>query len=506
IKAHIDFLASDELEGRETGTRGYDIAAEYLATQLAGAGVEPAGDDGKWFQAVPLRTYRLDASRSSFCIRANDTCTSFEIRKDVTLSAGVHAASDVDAEVVFAGFGITAPELGRDDYAGLDVRGKIVAILSGAPPSFPHSQRAYYSNGTVKSANAVGRGAIGIVNIRSLETERRTPWPRALAQADTLSMRALDRAGQPMETFPQIRGSATLGRDAAAMLFSGEAMTFEAIQADAEKGIARSFPLHKRVTMHTTATIGEASSVNVAGIIRGSDPALAGEQVILSAHLDHLGIAAEGTDRIRNGALDNASGIAALIEIARDIVASNRRPRRSIIILAVTGEEKGLQGSLAYATRPGVREQVVANVNMDMLTMLFPLASLAALGEEHSSLGSLARRAAEQNGFVLEPDPLPEEVRFTRSDQYSFVKQGIPAISYKGGLQSKDPAIDGAKITRDWLHDVYHTPADERTQHIDYDSGVRWAKTNEALVVMIANLKRKPRWNQGDFFGERFGR
>jgi Zn-dependent M28 family amino/carboxypeptidase len=242
----------------------------------------------------------------------------------------------------------------------------------------------------------------------------------------------------------------------------------------------------------------------VVGIIRGS--ALPNEHVVLSAHLDHLGMAASGTDRIRNGALDNASGIAALLEIARSIASMKTRPKRSIVFLAVTAEEKGTMGSLAFADHPSVEGEIVANVNMDMLTMLFPVKSLVALGIEHSSLGPMARQAATRAGFTLQPDPLPEEVRFIRSDQFSFVMQGIPAITYKGGLESLDPTIDGDKLTREWLRTVYHSVRDERTQAIHYESGVRWAIANRELVLMIANAAQRPAWNEGDFFGKTFGR
>ena len=499
MRAHVNFLASDAVEGREAGTRGYDVAAAYVAAQFEAIGAEPAGDGGTYYHDVKLRTLLLDPAKSSFAIDGK----TFEHRKDVLILSATESTSDVDAPVVFAGFGIVAPELGHDDYANIDVRGKIVATLAGAPPRFPHSQRAYYSSGIVKSANAAERGAIGTLVIRTLDSERRFPWTRTIANGPTVAMRALDRNGQPMETFPQIRGGATLGPVAADALFAGERLTLDAILADAEKGIAQPFTLQKRVAIHTTTAVGEATSPNVVAIVRGSE--LPDEHVVVTAHLDHLGITDRGEDRIRNGALDNASGIAALIEIARAVAAMNPRPRRSIVFAAVTAEEKGSQGSLAFAGRPSIGGAIVANVNMDMITMLFPMKSIVILGLEHSTLAPLARAAAGRNGFEIQDDPLPEEVRFIRSDQFSFVKKGIPAITYKGGLVSADPAIDGDKLTRDWLRNVYHSPADEREQKIDYESGARWARTNLDLAVAIANAKERPRWNEGDFFGTRFG-
>jgi Peptidase family M28/PA domain len=500
MRAHVSYLASDVMEGREAGTRGYDVAAAYVAAQFEAVGAEPAGDDGTYLQQVRLRTFLIDPAKSSFAIDGK----TFEHRKDVVIYSGLESTSEVDAQVVFAGFGIVAPDLEHDDYANVDVRGKIVAMLAGAPPRFPHSQRAYYSSGTVKLANAASRGAIGTILVRTLDSERRFPWARTISTGDSISMRALDRNGQPFETFPQLRGGATLGPAAAQALFAGERATLEAVLAGAEKGVAQPFALQKRVTIRATTKVGETASPNVVAIVRGSE--LPNEHVVLTAHLDHLGITDRGDDRIRNGALDNASGVAALIEMARAVASMEPRPRRSIVFAAVTAEEKGLQGSMAFADRPGIDGTIVANVNMDMITMLFPMKSVVILGLEHSSLAPLARAAAERNGFTIQDDPVPEEVRFIRSDQYSFVEKGIPAITYKGGFVSADPAIDGEKITRDWLRNVYHSAADESDQKLDYASGARWAQTNLDLAVAIANAQERPRWNEGDFFGTRFRR
>lgn len=498
IRAHVNFLASDAVEGRETGTRGYGVAAAYVAAQFEAMGAEPAGDGGTYFQQVRFRTFLLDPAQSTFAIDGK----TFEHRKNVLIRVGYESTSEVDAPVVFAGFGIVAPDLGHDDYANIDVRGKIVAILAGAPPRFPHSQRAYYSSGTVKLANTTKRGAVGSLLIRTLDSERRFSWARTIATGESVGMRALDRNEQPFEIFPQLRGGGTLGPAAARALFAGERAELDAILADAEKGIAQPFALTKRVTIRAKTAIGETTSPNVVAVVRGSE--LPNEHVVVTAHLDHIGITDRGEDRIRNGALDNASGVAALIEIARAVAAMKPRPRRSIVFAAVTAEEKGLQGSMAFADRPSVDGTIVANVNMDMITMLFPMKSIVILGLEHSTLAPLARAAAERNGFTVQDDPLPEEVRFIRSDQFSFVEKGIPAISYKGGLVSADPAIDGEKITRDWLRTIYHSAADGPDQKLDYESGARWARTNLDLAVAIANAKERPRWNEGDFFGTRF--
>ncbi|HET7436307.1 MAG TPA: M28 family metallopeptidase [Thermoanaerobaculia bacterium] len=486
IRAHIDFLASDLLEGRETGTRGFDIGARYVASQFALAGLEPH------MQEVRLRTGIVE--KATFTIGDQ----TFVHRKDVIVGANLLRESDeVDAEVVFAGFGIVAPGLHHDDYANVDVKGKIVMLLSGAPPQFPATQRAFFSDTEVKLRNAAERGATGVIVLRTLVDERRQPFERALQQPPSTSMMPLE------EKLPEIHGRVGVNRETANVLFAKASMPLAQVLDDADKGIAHSFPLNVRAAIRTITHLGEARSTNVYAVLRGSSKP--DEHVALTAHLDHLGLVPDGEDRVRNGALDNASGIAALLEIAKSIAAMPERPARSIVFVALTAEEKGGGGAWQFTEHPPV-PNLVADVNMDMLTMLFPLQDLVAIGSEHSSLGALALAAATDAGFTVSPDPLPEEVRFIRSDQYAFVKKGIPAITYKGGLKSADPAIDGDQLTRAWLRETYHTVRDNPDQKIDYASGARWADANRRLILAIANAPERPAWNRGDFFGETFGK
>lgn len=486
IKAHMDFLASDVLEGRETGTRGYDVAARYVASQFALAGLEPR------MQEVRLRTGILEKATFSIGDRA------FVHRRDVIVGANLlRELDEVDAEVVFAGFGIVAPGLRHDDYARVDVRGKLVMVLTGAPPRFPATQRAFYSDSGRKLQNAADRGAAGVLVLRTLIDERRQPFERSARQPPSTTMVALE------EKQPDLHGRAIVNRDTANVLFAKAPVPLAQVLDDADKGVAHSFPLGVRAAIRTVTRLTETRSANVYAVLRGSS--IPGQHVALTAHLDHLGLVPDGEDRIRNGALDNASGIAALLEIAKSIASMPKKPARSIVFAALTAEEKGGGGAWQFAERPPVPD-LVANVNMDMLTMLFPLQDLVAIGSEHSSLGALANAAATAAGFTVSPDPMPEEVRFIRSDQYAFVKKGIPAITYKGGLKSADPAIDGEKLTRAWLRDVYHTVHDNPDQKIDYPSGARWADANRRLVLAIAEAPERPRWNRGDFFGNTFGK
>lgn len=501
IAAHVRFLADDLLEGRETGSRGHAIAARYVASQFAVAGLAPAGDDDTYFQRVPLRASKLESS--SFVVKSGKERTEFVERKDVAISPAATEQSEVDAQVVFVGYGIVAPELKRDDYAGVDVRGKVVMIVRGAPASFPNNPRAYYSTTAVKGRFAADRGAIGMIMVKSPSDEARLPFTTELARPPASPMAYVHANGELEGSIPELRIRASISRKVADMILGGGADFATNVLTDVEKGLQRSFALDSRVTMHATTKFAEVESENVVALLRGSDPKLAAEHIVYSAHLDHLGIdATNRTDRIYNGALDNASGVAALIEIARAFAAMPKKPARSILFVALTGEEKGEQGATAFADR--TRMQLVADINMDMFMMLYPVKDLVLLGAEHTTIGEAAARAARAAGFVVSPDPQPEEVRFVRSDQYAFVKKGIPAIHLKAGLLSSDPSIDAPTLAKNWLRDVYHSPRDESSQKIDYPSGARYAYANFLLGADLANAPQRPQWKPGDFFAGKF--
>jgi Zn-dependent M28 family amino/carboxypeptidase len=496
IEAHVRFLADDLLEGRETGTRGYELAARYVAAQFALAGLQPAGGDGTYLQRIPFRRAKL--ASGSFSVDGKPLAD----HKDYLLRPSFLRAKDsISAPLVFAGFGVVAPELKHDDYAGLDVKGKLVVTISGAPAAFPHDQRAYYSSGEVKSQAAASRGAVGMITISSNTDEARYPFAKRAAQSGMTAMRYLDNDGVPAETVPQFHASATVSRSGALALFRGAPQSLDAALAAAEKGNVRPFPLKTKATIRTTSTFESASSENVVAMLPGTSS----EAVVISAHLDHLGNHATGADRIYNGAQDNASGTAAMLEIARAFAAMPSKPKRSLVFVALTGEEKGEQGSAYFAAHPPVPGPIVADINMDMFLMLFPIRDVVPLGGEHSTLGPLAAAAAQSAGLTTSADPIPEEVRFIRSDQYSFVKAGVPAIHIKAGSQSADPKIDGDKLTKEWLRTIYHTPKDDLSQPLDYTTGAKVAQTNFVLAWSVANGER-PEWKKGDFFGERFGR
>jgi Zn-dependent M28 family amino/carboxypeptidase len=290
-------------------------------------------------------------------------------------------------------------------------------------------------------------------------------------------------------------------------LFAGAPITFKEALDAADAGTPLSTPLGIEVTLSQKTEHEQVTSPNVIGIIRGRDPALRDEYVVYSAHLDHVGVGApvDGDD-IYNGFYDNAMGVALLLEAARAFAAMPEPPRRSVLFVALTGEERGLLGSDYFARYPTVpSDALVANVNLDMPLLLFPLSDVIAFGAEHSTLQALIEPAVAAEDLALTPDPVPEEVLFIRSDQYSFVRQGIPSVFLVPGFTSKDPDIDGAAAFQEHLATHYHRPSDDQTRHVDWESALRFARANVRIGAAIAETEERPAWNEGDFFGERFG-
>jgi hypothetical protein len=479
---HIRVLAHDSMEGRGTGTPGYARAARYVVAQFEKLGLEPAGTDG-WFQPVRLSHARTE-SGSVVLNGPGDARTLVRDADFIAVPDPVRPTSEVTAAMVIAGFGVTAPGLSWDDYKDVDARGKIVILVSGAPSSFPATERAHYATAREKMRNAVAHGAVGIIATRSRETT--FPWDRQVRQARGGAMRWLGPDGAPADVFPGIRAIASLSDSAGAALLAG--------------------------TLPGTATIGvttrhtELASPNIAALLRGSDPRLRDEFVVITAHLDHLGVGQPVSgDSIYNGALDNASGTAALLEVARAFAAMPERPRRSILFLAVTGEEMGLLGSDYFAQHPTVpKERIVANVNIDGLSILYPFRDAVAFGSEHSTLDSVVARAAAGMGVALGPDPFPQEAFFVRSDQYSFVRQGIPSVFLFMGFKG-DSGLDAAARFRGWMAGRYHTPQDDLDQPMDLEAGARHATLTWRVALEIANAERRPAWKEDSFLGRMFG-
>ena len=516
IRAHIRFLSDSLLQGRAPGTPGYDIAARYVAAELEGMGLHP-GASGSWFQPVPLEEAVTDPKASSIVFTVNGKDQKLVDAKDYVLStwfaspAGkdkAQAESDVTAPVVFVGFGVTAPDQNYDDYAGVDVRGKIVAGFYGAPSAFPSTERAYYSDGNIKAKNAVAHGAIGSISIMLPEDWKRDPWEWLVPQIQVGEMHWLDKAGAAHDFFPQLQGNALLSEKGAEALFTGAPHTLDEIFATARSSRPQAFALPVSAHIHTVAAQSVIQSSNIVAELKGSDPALRDQYVVYTAHVDHLGICPPiNGDNVCHGALDNASGTSTLLEIARAYARLPQPPRRSILFVFVTGEEMDLLGSDYFAHFPTVpRKAIVANVNIDVAPgVYYSMRDVVVLGAEHSSIGDDVASAAKTLGYDITPDPMPEETNFIRSDQYSFVLQGVPAVDVEDGIHAVDPKINGFDYLKKWLTTRYHTPLDSMDQPIDFDSTAKGAVLNFLVGYEIAQHDRPPDWNKGDFFGTTFG-
>ncbi len=516
IRAHIRFLSDSLLQGRAPGTSGYDIAAKYVASELEGMGLHP-GVSGGWYQPVPLAKAVTDPKASSLELTINGKQETLTDGKDYVLSTrfaspapndATRVESDVSAPLVFVGFGVTAPEQKYDDYAGVDVEGKIVVSIYGAPPSFPSTVRAYYSDGIVKAKNAVSRGALGEISIMLPEDWKRYPWDWIVPQIQVGEMHWLDRKGVPHDFFPQLRGNAFLSEKGAETLFTGAPQSLGQVFATARAGKPQAFALSASAHIHTVAHETVIHSPNIVAELKGSDPDLRDQYVVYTAHVDHLGVCpAINGDNVCHGALDNASGTSTLLEIARAYANLPKPPRLSVLFVFVTGEEMGLLGSDYFAHFPTVPlPSIVANVNIDGAPgSYFAMKDVVALGAEHSSLGAVVDSSAKELGYAVSPDPMPEEVAFIRSDQYSFVLQGVPAVDVEDGIHATDPRIDGLKVIKTWLVTRYHTPLDSMDQPIDFTAMAKGAVMNFLIGYDVAQQAQAPTWNAGDFFGTTYG-
>lgn len=507
IKAHINFLAHDQLKGRETGSRGHEIASLYIASQFQQYGLLPKGDNGSYFQRVPFRQSLLEQTSPKLTLKVNDTLHELSYPKQFIMSANInHQATHLTGDIVFVGYGIVAPELEHDDYVDLDVSGKIVAVLSGKPKSFPSEEGAHFASGRQKAKNAVDRGAIGVLTISTPTAEKVRPWAKLITRLHTPAMRWLKQDGNAAGSFPQLQQTAYLSKAAASVLFSGAEQSLEQIYAQLEKDESpQGFGLNATATMSSKSEFSEISSPNVIGWLEGSDPILKHEYVIFTAHSDHVGIAKTvKKDKINNGAMDNAMGTAMLLETAR-LFSGMPAPKRSLLFLTVTAEEKGLLGSDYYASNPTVPiDQIVANINLDMPLLLWDFKDVIAWGASHSDLKSTVADAAQKLGLTLSPDPWPEQAIFTRSDHYSFVKKGVPAVFVFPGLATADNPKAGAKFFGEFMANHYHMPSDEIHDGFNETAMKRFADVNFMIGEVVANQDVKPQWNPNDFFGDTF--
>lgn len=514
VRAHMKFLADDLLEGRDTGSRGHEIASSYIAANYEALGLKPFGDDG-FYQWMPARQTRLIANSATFTLHGGEN--DIELAYPRAFFSGPSAASteqSVTADLVFAGYGMVSDTFEIDDYAGLDVDGKIVITVTGRPEHLPSEEAAHLSR--LKTELAVERGAVGMITLHTPEREAVRPYETSLMYLNAPSVRWLDADGD-VQGNGAIQGSAYLHYEAAKPFFEGAERSLQQILDEvANKQSPRGFELPYSATLTRKSTHENLRSPNVIGVIEGSDPSLKDEYIVYTAHSDHLGLARDmSTDnKVFNGLLDNASGVAIMLETAHMFAqakAAGNGPRRSIMFVALTGEEKGLLGADYFAEHPPVPvEQMVANVNLDMPVLLYPFADVVAFGASHSSLGAVVEHAAARYGIASSPDPMPEQAIFTRSDHYMLVTRGIPAVFLMTGFTSQDEGEDGGEVWGQFFAEQYHRPTDdipsltEAYGEIRYDFGALFAQINYAIGEEIANTEERPYWLSDSYFGALF--
>jgi Zn-dependent M28 family amino/carboxypeptidase len=522
IRADVEHLADDRMEGREAGTRGYRLASAYVAERMRQIGLEPAGDDGGWFQSVPLLRAVREREGARLAIARRGTTIELEFGEQYLPALNYNAEQHLlEAPAVFVGQAVHAPELKHDDLDGLDLAGRIAVAFSGAPARFDDTRRAFHSSSREKLRALSERGAVGVVWVGTADDEARAPWARGAANWQRPGMRLREADGSGIDTFPQLQAVASVSAASADAIFAGSGHTAAQLFAAARDGTLKGFDLPGTLVLAGRTRIEPLASRNVVGrlpAMPSDDPkdTRAGEHVVYTAHLDHLGVGAPvDGDAIHNGALDNALGVAVMLESARELARAPQPPKRAMLFVALTAEEKGLLGAEWFVRNPTVpRDSLVANINTDMPVLLAPSTDAVAIGIEHSSLQRVVEAATLDVGVDLSPDPFPEEVVFVRSDQYAFVRAGIPAVYLDGGVtgmrkqaagETPDPAVDPKLALRDFLRNCYHQPCDDTSQPIQYGDAARLARLNAQIGLRIGADAGRPRWNEGDFFGQRFG-
>ncbi|MDX1940894.1 MAG: M28 family peptidase [Saprospiraceae bacterium] len=509
MKAHIAYLADDALLGRLPGTPGFETAVQYVESQYKKLGLTPAGEQGTYRQKVMIRSAKPDAAASSLVLKTKNGEQTLEPGKDYVFRGDFNQKENsAEAPVVFAGFGIDADKIGHNDYKNLDVKGKIVILLDRVPEDkFGSTETAHLGRQNTKLDMAYKHGAVGVLLLPSINVGNNN-FSRSAEQA---------ARGARGVVLPNVKSNKNYYNPYPALKFVAS-LSWEGLgklmgQPDksAKELAAILYNSNNNVTIpgtlkaHTVTSYEEIESYNVIGKIPGVDSKLKNEYVVHTAHLDHVGVGRpiEG-DSIYNGAHDNASGVASLLEIAKLYTQlKNNKPKRSILFVMVTAEEMGLLGSLYFSNNPTVpKDKIVADVNTDMPTLIAPLLGVVPLGAEHSSLMDNVKSAANQLGLEVMQDHMPQEVRFVRSDQYNFVLQGIPALHIKYGLKAQGSSEELDAKIKDFTQNHYHKPSDELNDSFNFEGGQTYVKLNFLISYLTATDPARPTWNKDSIFAQ----
>jgi len=499
IDGHLRFLSSDLLEGRAPGTRGGRLTAEYLAAQLRAYGVEP-GANGSYFQPVPIDVMSTQPG-SVRAVASGKATATLRQPEDVVLWGGSAAPQGTArGELVFVGYGATAPEYRWNDFKDADVKGKILLVLVSDPPAPPSEPTlfggramTYYGRWTYKFEEAERRGAAGMLIVH--RTDQAGYGWQVVVGSNSTEHRLLTR--DPKLPPPLgVRGWIT--DSAATTLLRQAGLDMEALRKQAESRDFRPVPTGITMDLGVASTITRVTSENVVGVVRGRDPRLSREYVALSAHWDHLGIGTPvNGDSIYNGANDNASGTATLLAIARATASQQPRPRRSLLFLFVTAEESGLLGSAYFAQSPTVPlAQIAANLNVDAIDFKGRTRDLTVMGDTKSSLGPQLAAMLRTEGMRIEPDEHPERGLFYRSDHFSLAKAGVPAVSIDAGVDVVGrPKGWGSQQAEDYTEKRYHQPSDEYRPDLDLSGVVQLGDIVYRFARRLADAPAMPTWN-----------
>jgi Zn-dependent M28 family amino/carboxypeptidase len=491
---YVKVLAADNMEGRETGSAGLQKAEAYVVEQLKRGGLQPAGANG-FYQPVQFVSRQIVDKESSAVLIRNGKREPLNLGEDAIFVTRVNLAPEVEAPLVFVGYGLDIPEGNYNDLSGLDLKGKVAVLFSGSPAEIPGPLASHYQTAKERWKPLAEAGAVGIIYLPN-PAMMDIPWSRITLNRAHPSMDLAD------PEFDETRGEklAMFFNPAHAdKLFEGSGHTFQEIAAlGKERKPLPHFDLPASIKAVTKVNRKTLQSDNIVAKLPGSDPQLKNEYVVLSAHIDHIGIGEPiNGDRIYNGAMDNASGTAVLLDVASSLKKHPENLKRSLLFVFVTGEEKGLLGSKYFAVHPTVDpKSMVADINIDMFLPLVPLKKLTVYGLEESDLGDMAREVAQARGIEVQPDPEPLRNIFIRSDQYNFIVHGIPALAM--GVAPTTP--EQKQIYKDWLTHRYHAPSDDLQQPVNLSAAAGYEEVIRGLMVKAADDNQRPQWKSNSFF------
>jgi Zn-dependent M28 family amino/carboxypeptidase len=499
LRSDIKYLSSDELQGRGVGSRGEELAVEFIARQFEKAGLKPAGDKATYYQAVPLVMVTTGPKATLSAVKGDQTIA-FRLEEEFAGTSKTQQSEDFDAEAIFLGHGITAPEFGWDDYKDVDVKGKVVVVFTNEPPSddpkfFGGKALTYYGRWTYKFEEAARRGAKAVLIIHTNET---AGYPYSVVKK--LKGAQIQRAAN----IPELAFAGWLSAPAGDKLLASVGLTVDEALKKADTRGFKAIPLGLRIQGHIPTSVQKIASKNVVGIVEGSDPALQSEAVLFTAHWDHLGVgkSAVGTSDIYNGALDNATGSAVLLEMARLWAGQQPRPKRSAIFLATTAEESGLLGATYYADHPTMPlGKTAIDLNFDTVLPLGVPESVVVSGAERTTAWPMVQETARKHKLAIEPDKMAHLGFYYRSDHFALARGGVPAFSVFPGEQIKGKPADFArKAMEEYIAKVYHTPFD--TYHADWDLSGFPVLMQFAFDIAreVADAKSLPSWAPGDEF------